>query len=65
MSAAQEALEAIGVASRQAWRFIPESNGVGWRSETTATLRKRIKEMDAARVRYGFRRIHVLIRRAG
>lgn len=30
-----------------------------------APLRKRIKEIAGARVRYGYRRIHVLLRREG
>jgi putative transposase len=30
-----------------------------------ASLRKRIRELSEARVRYGYRRIHVLLRREG
>jgi putative transposase len=35
------------------------------RRDAQATLRKRIREIAETRVRYGFRRIHVLLQREG
>ena len=35
------------------------------RSDPQVALRMRLKEMAAARVRYGYRRLHILLRREG
>jgi putative transposase len=35
------------------------------RSDPQGSLRMRLKELAAARVRYGYRRLHILLRREG
>ena len=48
-----------------ALRFDRSSYHYRHRRPEQATLRKRIRELAEARVRYGYRRIHVLLRREG
>ena len=56
------------VSIRRACRALPvDRSTYHYRSRRTgqAPLMKRIKEISASRVRYGYRRIHVLLRREG
>jgi len=56
------------VSIRRACRALPvERSSYHYRSRRAgqAQLTERIKEMAATRVRYGYRRIHVLLRREG
>ena len=61
-------LEAWQVSIRRACRALPmERSTYHYRSRRTeqASLKQRIKEIAETRVRYGYRRIHVLLRREG
>ena len=56
------------VSIRRAWHALPvDRSTYHYRSKRTgqAVLMKRIKEIAETRVRYGYRRIHVLLRREG
>ncbi|APT30072.1 insertion element ISR1 putative 11 kDa protein A1 [Methylobacterium phyllosphaerae] len=49
----------------QATGFGRSSQRYRKRSDPQVTLRMRLKELAAARVRYGYRRLHILSRREG
>ncbi len=46
-------------------RIVPASFRYQSRSPDTSALKLRMRDLAAARVRYGYRRIHVLLRREG
>jgi putative transposase len=59
---------AFGVSERQALRatgFNRSSQRYRSKRDPETELRMRLKELAAARVRYGYRRLHVLLRREG
>ena len=59
---------AYGISERRACRatgFGRSSQRYRKRSEPQVSLRMRLKELAAARVRYGYRRLHILLRREG
>ena len=56
------------MSERRACRVIKVHRGLyryKFQTEGQVFLRKRIKEIAAVKVRYGYRRIHVLLRREG
>lgn len=56
------------ISQRRACRLmdiVPASFRSRSRSPDTSTLKLRMRDLAAARVRYGYRRIHVLLRRDG
>ena len=60
--------DAFRVSIRKAWRAIPACRGTyHYRSRRTeqAPLMKRIREIAETRMRYGYRRITVMLRREG
>ena len=59
---------AYGISERRACRatgFHRSSQRYRKRSDPQTELRMRLKELAAARVRYGYRRLHILLRREG
>ena len=59
---------AFGVSERRACRatgFQRSSQRYRTRSDPQVALRQRLGELAAARVRYGYRRLHILLRREG
>ena len=59
---------AYGISERRACRatgFGRSSQRYRKRSDPQVALRMRLKELAAARVRYGYRRLHILLRREG
>jgi putative transposase len=59
---------AYRVSERRACRatgFAQASQRYCWVADPQAELRLRLKELAAMRVRYGYRRLHVLLRREG
>jgi putative transposase len=59
---------AYGVSERRACRasgFHRSSQRYRHRSDPQTALRMRLKELAATRVRYGYRRLHILLRREG
>ncbi|MBA9070170.1 hypothetical protein FHR71_003934 [Methylobacterium sp. RAS18] len=59
---------AYDVSERRAWQatgFGRSSQRYRKRSDPQVALRMRLKELAAARVRYGYRRLHILLRREG
>ena len=59
--------EASRVSMRRACRAVPTPRATYHRSHRPeqAPLRKRIREIAETRMRYGYRRVHVLLRREG
>ncbi len=60
--------KAYDVSERRACRaagFHRSSQRYRARSDPQVELRMRLKELAAARVRYGYRRLHILLRREG
>jgi len=59
---------AYGISERracQATGFGRSSQRYRKRADPRVALRMRLKELAAARVRYGYRRLHILLRREG
>ena len=57
-----------GVSERRACRVVGQPRSVQWyrsRRPPQDALKRRIKEIAEVRVRYGYKRIHVLLRREG
>jgi putative transposase len=58
----------FGVSERRACRVVPigrSSQRYRSRAQDQTALRLRLRDLAAARVRYGYRRLHVLLRREG
>ena len=57
-----------GIARRRACRIVQQHRSVQYyhsRRDPQVALRSRMRELAATRVRYGYRRLHILLRREG